>query len=148
MGSFALDIKRFADKAQGRMDLAMRKTALDLFTAVVLKTPVGNPSLWITKYPPKGYIGGTARGNWQCSVGLPSGSILEQPDPSGAGAINRIAMITRTWDPGTVDSIFLVNNLPYIFSLENGHSRQAPYGMVMTSLREFPYIVERAAADG
>jgi hypothetical protein len=43
--------------------------------------------------------------------------------------------------------IFLTNTLPYILRLEEGYSKQAPIGMVYTTLREFPQVVESAAGS-
>ncbi|HEY6643664.1 hypothetical protein [Povalibacter sp.] len=46
MSDFALDIRRFVEKAKANADLVVRKVALDLLTRVVQRTPVGNPELW------------------------------------------------------------------------------------------------------
>jgi hypothetical protein len=40
LGNFELDIQRFVDKANGNINLVVRKVALDLFTRVIMKSPV------------------------------------------------------------------------------------------------------------
>ena len=44
--SFSDDVKRFELKATDKIDITARKVAMELFRKVVLKTPVGNPTLW------------------------------------------------------------------------------------------------------
>jgi hypothetical protein len=48
---------------------------------------------------------------------------------------------------GAGHTIYIVNNLPYANALENGHSKQAPSGMVKVTLQEFPGIVSAAAQE-
>lgn len=44
--SFALSLKAFADKAPDLARQVVRKVSIDLLTATVLRTPVGNPNVW------------------------------------------------------------------------------------------------------
>ena len=79
------DFSRLADIeriAGDRMDEVVRGTLLDLSRRIVLRTPVGNPSLWASA-PPAGYTGGQAKGNWQASIGSPetgTTSTIERAD--------------------------------------------------------------------
>lgn len=121
--SFALDLKRFADATQRRMTVIPRKVALELFRRVVMRTPVDT---------------GRARGNWQAGVGTPPAG---ETDRTGASAaLEQITGEVESWDAENV-AIYLVNNVPYIVPLEDGHSGQAPQGMVKISVAEFPQIV-------
>ena len=105
------DIERIAGD---RMDKVVRGTLLDLSRRIVLRTPVGNPSLWQGP-PPPGYTGGQARGNWQASIGSPASGTTEATDRSGTATISGIAGDTHQ-APGNV--WYLTNNLPYIGKLE------------------------------
>lgn len=129
MTGFVLDLERFRDKATRNAETVVRKTAIDLFSRVVLRTPVDT---------------GRARANWLTSLG---GATVEQRDlfdPSGSLAISDITQAALDWDARS-GSLFLTNNLPYIERLEHGHSAQAPVGMVKVTLTEFESIVEQAA---
>ncbi|MEX2444502.1 MAG: hypothetical protein WD492_12915 [Alkalispirochaeta sp.] len=128
--SFALDLQRFADTTQRRMSVIPRKVALELFRRVVMRTPIDE---------------GRARGNWQAGVGTPPAG--ETDSKGGSAAIEQIAAEVESWDAESI-AIYLVNNVPYIVPLEDGHSGQAPQGMVKISLAEFPDIVETMTREG
>jgi len=137
--SFADDVKRFEVKAKGDIALTSRKVALELFSKVIMKTPVGNPTLWQSP-PPKGYVGGRARGNWQANIG-PACSAVETKtiDATGITAVNDVLGVLGSWAPmdGVANTIWLGNALPYIIRLEyDAWSSQAPAGMVRVSLSE------------
>lgn len=57
---------------------------------------------------------------------------MNAADKGGGQAIARIAGVVGGAKLG--DVIWQTNNLPYILPLENGHSRQAPEGMVDINL--------------
>lgn len=44
--SFSLDLKAFVEKTQGNAEEIVQKSAISLLTAVVDRSPVGNPELW------------------------------------------------------------------------------------------------------
>ena len=44
--SFSLDLKAFAEKAKGNVEQVVKKVSIDLLSAVVDRSPVGNPELW------------------------------------------------------------------------------------------------------
>ena len=136
------DFSRLADIeriAGDRMDEVVRGTLLDLSKRIVLRTPVGNPSLWQGP-PPPGYTGGQARGNWQASIGSPASGTTEATDKSGTATLASIDRDTKM-APGNV--WYLTNNLPYVSTaLEYGSSTQAPTGMVRISLRELDQSID------
>ena len=122
-----------------RMDQVVRGTLLDLSRRIVLRTPVGNPSLWASA-PPAGYTGGQAKGNWQASIGSPETGTTSTIDKSGAATLASINGKVQN-APGNV--WYLTNNLPYVSTaLEYGSSTQAPTGMVRISLRELDQSID------
>jgi len=122
-----------------RMDQVVRGTLLDLSRRIVLRTPVGNPSLWASA-PPEGYTGGQAKGNWQASIGSPETGTTSTIDKSGSATLASINGKTQN-APGNV--WYLTNNLPYVSTaLEYGSSTQAPTGMVRISLRELDQSID------
>lgn len=126
--AFTLDIQRFVDKAKGKVDLVVRKVALDLFKRVIMKSPVRR---------------GRFKGNWQVQIGsIPSGTI-EVDDKDGSATIAKVAAEVLNLKAG--DTIYLVNNLAYARKLEYGWSKQAPSGMVRISVQEYGAIVKQAA---
>jgi hypothetical protein len=119
MSNFALDVSKWAEKAKGRMDLVVRKIALDLFRRVILRSPVDT---------------GRFRGNWQVAIdSIPEG-VLEIDDKSGAATVAKATAEALNVKAG--DVIYLVNNLPYASRLENGWSPQAPAGIIGTTVTE------------
>lgn len=115
---FAIDLKKFGEVTQDQARLIFRKIALDLDARIVLGTPVDT---------------GRARGNWFPSINTPSGNVdLTSTDKSGGAAMAAAQGIIQSADLG--DTIWFTNNLPYILPLENGHSKQAPIGMVDVNL--------------
>ncbi|HZX76156.1 hypothetical protein [Lysobacter sp.] len=140
--TFALDIAAFARKAKAAQDHVVRKIATDLLTRIVLRTPVGNPSLWKGK-PPAGYVGGRARANWNVSLGRPDHMVTAITDKNGQTTIYRAMAPLAAWKAD--DAIYITNSLPYIRTLEyEGHSKQAPAGMVRISVAEFQTFVDDA----
>lgn len=128
--TFALDVSRWVEKAKGRMDVVARKVALEAFRRVILKTPVKS---------------GRARGNWQCAIGEIPDDVLELDDKTGTATISRATAESQNFKAGEV--IYLVNNVPYINKLENGSSKQAPAGMVATTVLELGGIVKDATRE-
>ncbi|MCB9902409.1 MAG: HK97 gp10 family phage protein [Planctomycetes bacterium] len=138
-GEFAIDVSRFGAKTGRQIGLAVRKIALDLFTRVIMRSPVDT---------------GRFRANWQTTVGERATGTREAFDkgpvlPGGIGAAvgstaasEALQVVTRA--PLGPD-LWLANNLPYAVPLENGHSPQAPGGMVKLSMLEVPGIVASAA---
>lgn len=140
--SFALSLANFAEAAPEQARTVVRKVSIDMLTKVVLRTPVGNPSLWKSK-PPAGYVGGRLRANWAVSFGAPSFRTTVETDESGQATIMRgTSTIQRAY--GELD-IYITNSLPYAIPVEYGHSqRQAPAGMVRITVAEFQTFVDNA----
>lgn len=144
--NFSLDISRFVEKAQGRIDLVVQKVTLDVFRSVIMMSPVGNPALW--KNPesaPEGYVGGRFRGNWIADIGNYSTNILNNFDKSGNETIKKVSAIVARGKSGGV--VYLVNNLPYAQRLEYGYSMQAPAGMVRTTIANYQSYINNAVSS-
>jgi hypothetical protein len=140
--TFALDISKFIAKAKANGEQVVQKVGADVLASVVDKTPVGNPSLWKSK-PPKGYVGGRLRANWNVSFGAPDISTTTTVDAAGSSTKSRGVEIIAQWD-GQAD-IYVMNSLPYVRPIEyEGHSLQAPAGMVRITVAEFQTFVAEA----
>lgn len=148
--SFTLDISRFVAKANMRSDAVVRRIAYDVFSRVIMRTPVDT---------------GRARANWLTGVGAMPVSTTDATDKGsvrsdGNGsstAKEAMAATLKGFVPGT--SVFLANNLPYIGVLEyggypnpavsgtktsGGFSIQAPAGMVGVTMAEVERIYTEA----
>lgn len=142
--SFDKEIKRFNDRVNKASTNIFRGTALSLFSKVILRTPVGKPELWKTKYPPKGYAGGRLRANWQVNINTPKTGEVAEKDKNGGPTISKAEAVTGKARLG--DSIYLTNNLPYASVIEYGHhSSQAPIGMVRVTIAEYQHVVKMNA---
>lgn len=118
--SFAWRVQAFKKKSAEEVDKQIRKIVIDLFTGIILSTPVDT---------------GRARGNWQVGT-TPITATLPNTDPSGASAISGVmGKLSSGMFKGKDNSIWLCNNLPYIGRLETGYSGQAPRGMVALNLQ-------------
>ena len=87
-----------------------------------------NDSMDIKK--PDGYVGGRFKNNWYVGFDSQPTQSNDTPDASGQGSNSRGMAVLEVFRVGQVSSIYFTNNLPYAAALENGHSTQAPGGMV------------------
>ena len=142
--SFALDLRKFAAKAAARADHAVGGVMVSLANKVDERSPVGDAKFW-KHPPPKGYIGGHFRGNWQLGVGSLPGGTLARIDPTGDAVRAEIHAAIPEQAAGKV--YYLANNLPYAQRLEDGWSRQAPTGIVALTVAEFQTVVAAAVDD-
>ena len=144
--SFALDIQKFAKKAGDNADLVVRKVVLDIGRSLVEKTPVGNPDLWQNPdNKPDGYVGGHARANWSHSIGALVNQEFKEIDATGGASIDRIISSVPIKAAGKVH--YIQNSVPYIQALEDGHSTQAPAGMVAITQTEFQDYIQKALGE-
>ncbi|EOZ7452473.1 hypothetical protein LWU48_13805 [Enterobacter hormaechei] len=100
-----------------------------------------NDSMDIKK--PEGYVGGRFKNNWYVGLDSQPTETNDTPDASGQGSNTRGLAVLEVFRVGQVNSIYFTNNLPYAPALENGHSNQAPGGMVgLTALDAAQYFRE------
>lgn len=142
-GTFALDLTKFAEKAGKRAHEAVAGIVIGLHAKVDARSPVGDAIYWKSP-PPKGYVGGRFRGNWQLGVNQVPGGSLNIVDPAGNDTRVRIAAAVPEEAAGNV--FWLVNNVPYAQRLEDGWSRQAPAGVVGLAMAEVQDVVNDAVA--
>lgn len=120
--NFGAQLRAFAEKTEVTLDEALRGIVIELFSSVIMGTPVDT---------------GRARGNWQTSVGSPSNGVLDREGAAAALA----ELESTTVKMGSV--VWLANNLPYIARLEYEHwSAQAPNGMVRKNMARVNRIVD------
>ncbi len=127
--SFSSDIEKIAKKLNQSIESTVRATALELFGSIIVGTPV---------------LTGRAKGNWQTSINEPITSVIDR-----AGDTEAIAELKNVAGGSIAGKIlWLSNNLPYIRRLEfDGHSSQAPAGMVRINVSRIKSIVSNAAKD-
>lgn len=95
----------------------VRVLAFKIFRNVTIATPVDT---------------GRARGNWQIGINRAKTSILTVNDKSGSVSIGKGLSELKGLD--NFQSVWITNNLPYISSLNDGSSNQAPKKFVETSI--------------
>lgn len=151
MAKFSLPIKEWAKQQKLGIDVAVRSVVLGVGTSLVYRSPVGNRELWAENKAraakglpplPKGYVGGRFRANWQYGFNTAPNGELEAIDASGGVSIKRVESGASSNPAAGVH--YIVNNLPYAQRLEDGHSTQAPDGMVGLTVVEFQSIADRA----
>lgn len=130
-GRFSELVNDFAKQAPKIAVQVTNKAVLELFTKIVMDTPVDT---------------GRARGNWQVSIGQGISEPTTAEDKDGGSTISK-ATGTMTGDKSTA-AIFIQNNLPYIKKLEYGHwSRKAPNGMLRKNIALMNQYLTKAIAE-
>jgi len=124
--SFSLDMSAFAKKAGKNADQVVRKTAIDLFSAVMQGTPVDS---------------GRARGAWMADINKFS---TTAPTTIRIDSAVTAEIIGTAAQYKAGDLITFSNNLAYIERLEYGWSKQAPQGMVRLNVLKFQTFVNQA----
>lgn len=130
-------------KVEELLRVATKRLTLEAFTRVVARSPVDT---------------GRFRGNWQVGVGTrpdgivatatspgrqPGDAVREPIPASGAETGEALAAVAALNE--RIDKTYVVNNLPYAEALENGHSGQAPTGMVAVTVEELRGLAGRVA---
>lgn len=127
---FVGDVSKWTAETEAKIEIAIRKIALDVFAEVIMMSPVDT---------------GRFRGNWQVAIGsIPSGT-LEIDDKAGTATLAKAQAEALGLKAGEV--IYLVNNLPYAAALEYGHSQQAPGGMIRLTVQRWKPIVEAVGRE-
>ncbi len=145
------DLKGAKDNVYKELSKIFRAGALSVFGAVIEQSPVGNRELWKVnknrgkrKLQPKGYIGGSFRGNWQASVNAPKRDII----PAKKAARRKEKVESTIKSTVTLkDTLYLTNNLPYAQRLEEGWSTQRPTGWIRTIVASGESALKKAAAQ-
>jgi hypothetical protein len=130
--SFGKDLERFQDKVEHVTVNVYRSSVFDLFSAVVMSTPVDK---------------GTLRGSWFVSIGpgLFTGfKGARIADAGGSATVGKIRYKVGKLEAD--NTVYLTNNLPYGPRIEfDGHSGKAPEGMVRINAARWEDIVKANA---
>ncbi len=144
MNKFSLDLSAYIAKAKGDVDTVVKTVVMDVARRLIYSSPVGDPSYW-QDLPPKGYVGGTFRANWQMGINVSQSGTFDETDAKGTVSEDRIRAVLSSVSGAESGNRFVItNNLPYAQRLEDGWSRQAPVGMVMKTVIEWRNIVDDA----
>lgn len=135
---FRQDVKNIINKGNNRQNLFVRALCLKIDRQVVLKSPVDK---------------GTFKANWNVSFGSPDTSVTDKTDTSPIKTVNSSSASIiaannklKTYKTGT--TVFITNSMPYAYRLEyEGWSKQAPQGMVRTTIAELNTILQEAGAE-
>lgn len=121
---FDAKLTAFARRVQIAPQKVVKKVAFQLFRRIIEKTPVDT---------------GRARASWNIAIGAPDASVQPEgqyrSNPGGLAAKANTVLAGYGADD-RLPPVWISNNLPYIGELENGHSQQAPSGMVALSIAE------------
>ena len=124
--SFEKELRAFEAKASGNFVKLLRSASFDLFSSIVMETPVDK---------------GVLRNNWFASIGKASGSKTTRADAGGTGTINKIESVLK--GASVAQDIYFTNNLPYAARIEfDGWSDKAPAGMVRINVLRWQRIVK------
>lgn len=104
-----------------------------------------NDSMDIKK--PEGYVGGRFKNNWYVGFDSQPTQSNDTPDASGQASNSRGMAVLEVFRVGQVSSIYFTNNLPYAAALENGHSGQAPGGMVGITVLDAAQMFREAMSE-
>lgn len=126
MSGFSIPLARLAETMKADLDTVVRKSTLQVFSAVVNRSPVAT---------------GRFRANWNVSKGAADFTTTDSTDKR-RGSLEAAKALTLSAGGIT----YLSNGLPYADRLEYGYSKQAPSGMVRLSAQEFDAYVRKAAA--
>lgn len=140
------EFNRAWEKAIRKLDSdtekVIRATSIQLFSAIIKSTPVGDPTYW-QQDAPLGYVAGTLRGNWQASINAPLMTEVKDRDKAGNATVSKAANAIRNYNAKS--TIYFTNNLPYAEKVEDGWSRQRPQGMMKTNIKAFSGIFDKIA---
>lgn len=126
--NFNADLDAFAKKLGIARQTVYRRVSLELWNGITKRTPVDT---------------GRARSSWNLAIGKPD-SFVPAGLIKGTGAHKDDSSPPTEPSAGPPDVskvdgtevVWITSNLDYIEALENGHSKQAPRGMVMITVIE------------
>jgi hypothetical protein len=124
MGSFADALKTFEIKANGAADAVVHGAVVEVGERVISRTPIDT---------------GRAKSNWNYGLQTPD---IHTTQATGTRTLNGIEDLPAKAG-GFVH--YVTNSLAYINALEDGHSKQAPQGMVKLTALEWDQIVSSQA---
>ena len=127
--SFSLDLSKFSNLTEKKLETVVKKTFIDLSTAVIKDTPV---------------LSGRLRNSWFVAVdGFAKG--VSDSTSKGDEVISEMISDTNEFKIGKM--ISLTNNIPYAMRIEyDGWSAiKAPKGMVGLNVQRFQKWIDKNA---
>lgn len=143
MATFSQQMKKWAEKTNRSIEKTVEDTFVNLSTTMLIRTPVGDPSLWQSPPPPT-YVPGSLVNNWFSSI---IGPIINDRRPQNASGSDSLAQIDLIGSKAPGNIAFFVNPLPYARRVEFGWSTQAPQGMVRLTVNDFQNTVKRSIRE-
>lgn len=143
--TFEEQVRAWTLKTQRRLRLTNVELILACAGRLIDRSPVGDPTFWESGKAPKNYVPGTFKANWNGGFNQIDYSTTDETDPTGEISLVRIYSAIPS-DPTGV--FYITNSLPYARPLEDGHSKQAPFGMVGLTVLEFDEIFAASLAKG
>jgi hypothetical protein len=125
--AFKQNYARLLAKAGNKAELVVRKTAIELQSMMIARSPVDT---------------GRFKGNWQAAIGTVN---TDTSAAAGSDALGRTKTVLVGWKPG--QTILLTNSMPYSIKLERGSSQQAPSGVVRLTVQNYSEALTRAVAE-
>lgn len=122
----------------------INKTVLDMYKAIIDRTPVGDPSLW--NYPPHAdYVPGKLKASWSISFDN------VQRDKSGqftssSQIVENHGLSLKIENTTTEKTVAISNYQPYAERVELGWSTQAPAGMMRVTVSEYKDYIDANSA--
>lgn len=116
-GQFRISLGKFRDAVGEKHTILVKKVVLDVLDRVVKKSPVDT---------------GRFRGNWNVGIDAPD---LSTSENTANDAKQRGQSVLAGVKTGEV-VVYVTNNLDYAKSLEDGHSKQAPAGVLGVTVAE------------
>ena len=130
--SFTLDLSAFKNLTSDKMEVAVKKTALDLTRGIIRDSPVDT---------------GRFRANWflELNTATEMNSLdLDKTSKTGLKTFGKAKAAIESFKGG--DTIYISNNLPYGYPLEFlGHSKKSPDGFVRINLIRVQYWLNNQA---
>lgn len=126
MAAFEANIRAWSKNTGLSIEETYRGACLTLFGLVIDDTPVDE---------------GILRGNWQTDVGGSNDTFLQVKDVDGG-----IALAAAHSGLGAAnETTHFYNNAPYAEAIEDGHSKNAPAGMLKKNVIQWHRLVQQAA---
>ncbi|SET28223.1 HK97 gp10 family phage protein [Thorsellia anophelis] len=126
-----IDLSSLLQSYSDRLDDFVKMLGLRVLSSLVMKSPVDT---------------GRFRGNWHVSFNKEDMTQFENLDKTGAIVISTGQAALDAFNSG-VEAIYIQNSLPYAIELEDGHSKQAPRGMVRITAIEIQDWIDEIARE-
>ena len=124
--SLASDLRRIAANRKSDMEKIVRASAFQLGSNVIMMSPVDE---------------GRLRNNWNSSIGSIDDSNDRGEQTSGGASFDQLESKINSIDMGATFNFS--NSLPYANRIEyDGHSKQAPDGVVRVAVLQWDSIVK------